>query len=236
MSYYAYRMDDYEKCKKYYEEYRRTKHLVSIEQYAPGLHTYYMVVSFAVRVLYVIDAIKAIPSISEFQRKNASIRKSIQNFMSGPAEKEYVILGMLLGFNDIVLLKRLMWKNARDGSTEAHVWFVFSDIGLEIDIAYNNIAEDVETDRTFFINNQHPLENGLSRFASKKSEQGRLNNPPVQTGIFRLGRFAESEQAEMLEIRDMIEKYLPEACPTIEELGWSYRDVMVPVSVDASNQ
>ena len=57
MGFYAYRMDDYEKCKKYYEEYRRTKHLVSIEQYAPGLHTYYMVVSFAVRVLYVIDAI-----------------------------------------------------------------------------------------------------------------------------------------------------------------------------------
>ena len=49
MSYYAYRMDDYEKCKKYYEEYRRTKHLVSIEQYAPGLHTYYMVVSFAMQ-------------------------------------------------------------------------------------------------------------------------------------------------------------------------------------------
>lgn len=57
------------KMQKYYEEYRRTKHLVSIEQYAPGLHTYYMVVSFAVRVLYVIDAIKAIPSTSEFQRK-----------------------------------------------------------------------------------------------------------------------------------------------------------------------
>lgn len=236
MSYYAYRMDDYEKCKKYYEEYRRTKHLVSIEQYAPGLHTYYMVVSFAVRVLYVIDAIKAIPSISEFQRKNASIRKSIQNFMSGPAEKEYVILGMLLGFTDIVLLKRLMWKNARDGSTEAHVWFVFSDIGLEIDIAYNNIAEDAETDRTFFINNQHPLENGLSRFASKKSEQGRLSVPLVQEETFGLGNFVESEQAEMLEIRDMIEKYLPEACPTIEELRWSYRDVMFPVSVDASNK
>ena len=156
--------------------------------------------------------------------------------MSEPAEKEYVILGMLLGFTDIVRLKWLMWKNARDGSTEAHVWFVFSDIGLEIDIAYNNIAEDAETDRTFFINNQHPLENGLSRFASKKSEQGRLSVPLVQEETFGLGNFVESEQAEMLEIRDMIEKYLPEACPTIEELRWSYRDVMFPVSVDASNK
>ena len=58
----------------------------------------------------------------------------------------------------------------------------------------------------------------------------------MQEETFGLGNFVESEQAEMLEIRDMIEKYLPEASPTIEELRWSYRDVMVPASVDASNQ
>ena len=58
----------------------------------------------------------------------------------------------------------------------------------------------------------------------------------MQKGTFGLGNFVESEQEEMWEIRDMIEKYLPGACPTIEELRWSYGDVMVPVSVDASNQ
>lgn len=233
MSFYAYRIDDYERCKKYYKEYRRTKHLVSIEQYAPWLHRYYMVVSFAVRVLYVIDAIKAIPTTNEFLKRNLSIQKTILNFMSEPTEKEYVILGMLLGFTNIVLLKRLTWKNAPDGSKKVHVWFVFLDFGWEIDIAYNNIVEDVETDRIFFVINQHPLENGLSRFASKKNEQGRLSIPLVQKGTFGLGNFGESEQAEMLEICDMIEKHLPEDCPTIEDLLWCYGDVMVPV--DASN-
>ena len=233
MSFYAYRIDDYERCKKYYKEYCRTKHLVSIEQYAPWLHMYYMVVSFAVRVLYVIDAIKAIPTTNEFLKRNLSIQKTILNFMSEPTEKEYVILGMLLGFTNIVLLKRLTWKNAPDGSKKVHVWFVFLDFGWEIDIAYNNIVEDVETDRIFFVINQHPLENGLSRFASKKNEQGRLSIPLVQKGTFGLGNFGESEQAEMLEICDMIEKHLPEDCPTIEDLLWCYGDVMVPV--DASN-
>lgn len=232
MSFYAYRMDDYERCKKYYKEYRRTKHLVSIEQYAPWLHRYYMVVSFAVRVLYVIDAIKAIPTTNEFLKRDISIQKTILNFMSEPTEKEYVILGMLLGFTNIVLLKRLTWKNALDGSEKVHVWFVFLDFGWEIDIAYNNIVEDVETDRIFFVINQHPLENGLSRFVSKKNEQGRLSIPLVQKGTFGLGNFGESEQAEMLEICDMIEKHLPEDCPTIEDLLWCYGDVMVPVRAD----
>ena len=192
-----------------------------------------MVVSFAVGVLYVIDAIKAIPTTNEFLKRDLSIQKTILNFMSKPTEKEYVILGMLLGFTNIVLLKRLTWKNAPDGSKKVHVWFVFLDFGCEIDIAYNNIVEDVETDRIFFVINQRPLGNGLSRFVSKKNEQGRLSVPRVQKGTFGLGNFGESEQAEMLEICDMIEKHLPEDCPTIEDLLWCYGDVMVPV--DASN-
>ena len=51
------------------------------------------------------------------------------------------------------------------------IWFAFLDFGWEIDIAYNNIVEDVETDRIFFVINQHPLENGLSRFVSKKTNR-----------------------------------------------------------------
>lgn len=54
----------------------------------------------------------------------------------------------------------------------------------------------------------------------------------MQKGTFGLGNFGESEQAEMLEICDMIEKHLPEDCPTIEDLLWCYGDVMVPVRGD----
>lgn len=68
------------------------------------------------------------------------------------------------------------------------------------------------------------MENGLSRFVSKKNEQGRLSVPRVQKGTFGLGNFGESEQAEMLEICDMIEKHLPDTCPTIEELMLAYED------------
>ena len=83
----------------------------------------------------VIDAIKAIPTTNEFLKRDLSIQKTILNFMSKPTEKEYVILGMLLGFTNIVLLKRLTWKNAPDGSKKVHVCFVLLDFGCEIDIA-----------------------------------------------------------------------------------------------------
>ncbi len=57
-----------------------------------------------------------------------------------------------------------MCKDEASGNEKAHVWFIFPDFGWEIDIAYNNIAEDDETDRIFFVSGQHPMENGLSRY------------------------------------------------------------------------
>lgn len=149
MGFYAYRMDDYERCKKYYEEYRRTRLLVSIEQYTPWMHVYLMVVSFVVRVLYILDTIRKLPSTNEVIREKASVRQNIQSFLIEPSEREYVILGRLLGFNNLVLLKRFMCKDEASGNEKAHVWFIFPDFEWEIDIAYNNITEDDETDRIF---------------------------------------------------------------------------------------
>ena len=232
MSFYAYRMDDYERCKKYYEEYRRTRHLVSIEQYAPWMHAYLMVVSFVVRVLYILDTIRKLPSTNEFIREKASVRQKIQSFLMEPSEREYVILGRLLGFANLVLLKRFMCKDEASGNEKAHVWFIFPDFEWEIDIAYNNITEDDETDRIFFVSGQHPMENGLSRFVSKKSVQEGLGVPMVQTGTFGLGNFTEGEQEEIQKICDIIESHLPETCPTIEELILTYGDVMVPVEAE----
>ena len=163
------------------------------------------------------------------EREKASVRQNIQSFLMEPSEREYVILGRLLGFNNQVLLKRFMCKDEVSGNEKAHVWFIFPNFEWEIDIAYNNITEDDETDRIFFVSGQHPMENGLSRFVSKKSAQERLGGSMVQTGTFGLGNFTEGEQEEIQKICDIIESYLPETCPTIEELILAYGDVMVPV-------
>ena len=56
MGFYAYRMDDYERCKKYYEEYRRTRLLVSIEQLRGCMYTSWL------SVLWYVCCISLIPS------------------------------------------------------------------------------------------------------------------------------------------------------------------------------
>lgn len=235
MSFYAYRLDDYERCKKYYEEYCRTRHLVSIEQYAPWMHSYYMSVCFAVRVLYILDTISNMQQTNEFLLAKESVKEIIKRFLIELTEKEYVILGVLLGFINLVALKRFTWNDQSDGSEKAHIWLVFPDFGWEIDAAYNNIARNDENNKIFFALGQHPLENGRSRFANEKKAQGALNYQAVQIGTFGLENFSDREQEEMLEVCDMLEKHLPNVCPTMEELVWAYNDVKAPVGAESED-
>lgn len=235
MSFNAYRLDEYERCKKYYEEYRRTKHLVSLEQYAPWMHHYYMVVCFAVRILYILDTIRDIQRTNEFLLAKETTQERIEHFLIEPAEKEYVILGLLLGCTNPIPLKRFIWKGSSGEGERAHVWLIFPDFGWEIDVAYHNIIGDDENNRIFFTRGQHPLENGRSRFANEKRAQGASDYQAVQIGNFGLGNFSDGEQEEMLEVCDMLEKHLSKACPTMEELVWAYGDVMVPVGEESED-
>lgn len=76
---------------------------------------------------------------------------------------------------------------------------------------------------------------GRSRFANEKRAQGASDYQAVQIGTFGLGNFSDGEQEEMLEVCDMLEKHLPKACPTMEELAWAYGDVLVPVGAGSED-
>ena len=39
----------------------------------------------------------------------------------------------------------------------------------------------------------------------------------------------------MLEVCDMLEKHLPNVCPTMEELVWAYNDVKAPVGAESED-
>ena len=199
------------------------------------MHSYYMSVCFAVRVLYILDTISNMQQTNEFLLAKESVKEIIKRFLIELTEKEYVILGVLLGFINLVALKRFTWNDQSDGSEKAHIWLVFPDFGWEIDAAYNNIARNDENNKIFFALGQHPLENGRSRFANEKKAQGALNYQAVQIGTFGLGNFSDREQEEMLEVCDMLEKHLPNVCPTMEELVWAYNDVKAPVGAESED-
>ena len=159
----------------------------------------------------------------------------IKHFLIEPAEKEYVILGLLLGCTNPIPLKRFIWKDPSGEGEKAHVWLIFPDFGWEIDAAYNNITGDDENNRIFFTFGQHLVENGRSRFANEKRAQGASDYQTVQIGTFGLENFSGREQEEMLEVCEMLERHLPKAWPMMEELVWAYGDVMVPVGAGSED-
>ena len=67
-----------------------------------------------------------------------------KNIMKNIAEKEYVILGLLLGCTNPIPLKRFIWKESSGEDEKTHVYLIFPDFGWKIDAAYNNITGDDE--------------------------------------------------------------------------------------------
>ena len=125
-------------------------------------------------------------------------REMIKHFLIEPAEKEYVILGLLLGCTNPIPLKRFIWKDPSGEDEKAHVWLIFPDFGWEIDAAYNNITGDDENNRIFFTSGQHPVENGRSRFANEKRAQGASDYQAVQIGTFGLEIFQTENRRRCL--------------------------------------
>lgn len=232
LSFYCSAMDDYERCKRYYEIYKQTSRLISINHYAPWLHRYYMVVCFVTRVLYILEAVEMVPNLDEFQEKNELVRGWFHDFAKRNGESEAFILGRMLGFEELVLLKRIVWKDALTGQADYHTWLVFPELKLEIDVTYKNFTEDDYRTSMFFPMGQHPMENGESRFIREKKRKNLLTESAVQIGTFGLGNFPPAMQQAMLEICQLLEEHLPQQCPSVQELKNAYCDVMLPVAAE----
>lgn len=231
LSFYCNVMDDYVRCKKYYELFKKTSRVISLEHYAPWLHRYYMVVCFIVRVLYMLDAVNAIPKQEEFNEKNEVVKTWFYDFGKRDGESEAFIFGRMLGSQNKVVIKRIVWGNRLTGQGDCHAWLVFPQLHLEIDPTYRNITGDDERENLFFQMEQHPMENGTSKFIREIKKKKEVVGPDVQIGTFGIGDYTPVMQQAILEICQMLEENLPPQCPTLQELQNAYDDVMLPVSV-----
>jgi len=232
LSFYCSTMDDYERCKRYYEIYRETGRLISMNHYAPWMHRYYMAVCFVVRTLYILETVKKLSDTEELPTENALVQEWFRDFGKGDGEREAFVLGRMLGFEKLVWLKRAAWKDDTTGQPVYHAWLVFGELKLEIDVTYPDLTEDSENTPIFFVMGRHPMENGDSRLIREKRRKNLLAEPAVQTGTFGLGNFSLEIQQAILEICQLLEQHLPPQCPSVEELKRTYCDVMLPVSAD----
>lgn len=213
MSFYGEALDDYTRLKKYYEMYRSTSALVSINHYAPWMHRYYMDVVFAVRVIYILDSIKMIrDKIDSFHLSNLAKAWFCEFDKNGGAVVHFVI-GMLMGFENSVLLKQYVVFDDSMQIKKSREWIDFTELKLEIDVLH--------PDGIFFAPNQHPLQNGLER---KENERALVYNIEIA-----LQSFKEDEQHALQEVCTLINSELPSECPEISELHVAFDDVMLPV-------
>lgn len=228
LSFYCGILDDYDRCRKYYELYKETSGQVSLNHYAPWLHRYYMTVCFEVRVLYILETIKKIARDCRLKIKKESVCLWFENFGKTEGQDESFVLGRLLGYTDLMMLKRIVWREEETGKTCYHAWLVLIQLKMEIDITYQSVEQGEKS--MFFISGQHPLENGTSKWLCKKKHGNPKMHPVIQTGTFGLGNYAPDAQQTMSEVCGIIEKELPKQCPSVENLYEAFQDVMLPVS------
>lgn len=105
---------------------------------------------------------------------------------------------------------------------------IVKNIGVMIiDPAYWSITGDYERENRFFQMEQHPMENGTSRFIRGIKKEQAVVGPDVQIGAFGIGDYTPVMQQAILEICQMLEENLPPQCPTLQELQNAYDDVML---------
>ena len=124
-----------------------------------------------------------------------------------------LMLGMLMGFENSVLLKQYVVFDDSMQIKKSREWIDFTELKLEIDVLH--------LDGIFFAPNQHPLQNGLER---KENERALVYNIEIA-----LQSFKENEQHALQEVCTLINSELPSECPEISELHVAFDDVMLPV-------
>lgn len=107
LSFYCLRMDEYEKCKQYYERFAQQSRTFSNNHFAPWMHAYHMVVSFAVRVLYFIEAADLISRSPELLNEDRLVRDWFQYFYQGDGLIQSIVLGGFMGYKEIPVKSRI---------------------------------------------------------------------------------------------------------------------------------
>lgn len=207
ISFYSAALNDYLRCKKYYELYRKTSDQVSIDHYAPWVHKYHMDVIFCVRILYIVDSInKIIDHIDDFDLSLLA-REWFGGFGKIGGGVIHLVIGLLIGFDNAVPLKECLLLDEANRIVDNFEWMNFSEFGLEIDVH--------NTDVIFFHPGQHPLENEKVKKC-------------IFETVIELDKFSVEQQRALQEVCKIITENMVSESPTIDELKAAFNSVMLP--------
>lgn len=210
ISFYSVALNDYLRCKNYYELYRKSSDQVSIDHYAPWVHKYHMDVIFCVRILYIVDSInKIIDHIDDFDLSPLA-REWFAGFGKIGGDVIHLVIGLLIGFDNAVSLKECLLLDEANRIVDNYEWMNFPEFGLEIDVQ--------NTDVIFFHPGQHPLENE------------KIKKCIFET-VIELDKFSVEQQSALQEVCKIITENMVSESPTIDELKAVFNSVMLPKTI-----
>ena len=210
ISFYSVALNDYLRCKNYYELYRKSSDQVSIDHYAPWVHKYHMDVIFYVRILYIVDSInKIIDHIDDFDLSPLA-REWFAGFGKIGGDVIHLVIGLLIGFDNAVSLKECLLLDEANRIVDNYEWMNFPEFGLEIDVQ--------NTDVIFFHPGQHPLENEKVKKC-------------IFETVIELDKFSVEQQSALREVCKIITENMVSEAPTIDELKAAFNSVMLPKTI-----
>lgn len=234
LSFYCMHLDDYDKCAANYS--KLTNIPISIEHFAPWIHRYYMVTSFAVRTICFIKAIDKIKASKKLVKYVPEVQKWFNTYPEHDGNLTSMLLGSFLGYVDKIPLKLKIWMdpNFSNGySPRGHFWLWMDELQLNIDITYAQFAGDKYQDCIFYEADRHPFES---------CESYKIIADAMATGLHFKGVVLNwvsvedlpPEQKEIFNsIYSIITSNIAAECPSPEKLTRLYIDTMLPVAVTA---
>ncbi len=219
LSFYCWVLDDYDKCVSYYIDFLNTP--VALDHFAPWLHRYHMLTSFAVRVIYFKRAIEGIKESKELITYSPDIQEWFKSFPKHNGFLDSMLLGKFLGCERIPL-KRKIWSTpnfASSSSPRHQTWLWLPDVHLEVDLTYPQFTEDKLAHCIFFNEGRHPFETNTSY--KIRADAVETDSCP-QGVIFKLhseSDLAPSEKRLLDSLYSLVLFNVDEKCPTLERLA-----------------
>ncbi len=232
LSFYCMHLDDYDKCVANYNKFINIP--ISIEHFAPWVHRYYMITSFAVRTIYFIKAIEKIKASKELVKYVPEVQEWFNTYPEHDGKLASMLLGSFLGYVDKIPLKLKIWMdpNFSNGySPRGHSWLWMDELQLNIDITYAQFAGDKYQDCIFYGADRHPFESCESYKIIADAMATGLHFKGAVLNWVSVGDLPPEHREIYDSIYSIITSNIAAECPSPERLTELYIDTMLPVAI-----
>lgn len=228
-------LDRYGKCIACYQNYRKSQ--IALKHFTPGIHQYVLALSLQVRTLYFCQAIRDIVTqkANELERVAPGVKAWFETFPNHEGTVDSVVLNQFLAYPAATILKKKLWiSKPGDTVAQSHTWLYIERLGMNLDITYPQFENEPDCQRIFFDIDRHPFESQEANVI----QQSRYDTHMVFQLMARAATpdaLTPEQQDICNQILNLVSRFLPEDCPTPEEIAQLHKETMEPIFPPGAN-